>query len=143
MKDYSFDDLKINMSEEFVYKISEDKLSLFRDMTGDINPLHTDSEFAKNFGFRDKVVYGMLTASLISTLGGCFLPGKKCLIHQVEAKFVKPVYVGDILTVSGIVSELHDSVREVVIKVRIINQDNITVLKGILKAGLLGGGIDS
>lgn len=139
MNDYSFDELKVSMSEEFVCEIREDKLSFFREMTGDINPLHTDPEFAKNFGFRDKVVYGMLSASLISTLGGCFLPGKKCLIHQVDAKFVKPVYVGDTLTVSGTVSEIHDSVKEVVIKVRIINQDNITVLKGILKAGVLGG----
>ena len=116
MNDYSFDELEIGMSENFIYEVSEDKLSLFKEMSGDINPLHNDPEYAKNFGFNDKVVYGMLSASLISTFGGCFLPGKKCLIHQVDAKFVKPVYVGDVLRIIGIIDELHDSVKEAIIK---------------------------
>lgn len=109
----------------------------FRDISGDVNPLHNDTEFAKARGYEDRVVYGMLIASQISTLGGVYLPGKYCLIHGVEIDFARPVYIGDKLTISGTVKEIHESVRRLTIKFVIRNQTGKTVSKGILKAGCM------
>ena len=50
------------------------KLDMFKELTGDINPLHTDEAFAIQHGFSGRVAYGMLTAALISSLGGCCFP---------------------------------------------------------------------
>ena len=47
----------------------------------------------------------MLTASFLSTLAGIYLPGEKSLIHSVETKMIKPVFIGDELIVTGKVSE--------------------------------------
>ena len=58
----------------------------------------------------------------------------------METKFLRPVYIGDVLTVSGTVSELHDSVRQVVLKVKICNQRGEKVLRGVMKAGVLDEG---
>ncbi|MCM1467302.1 MAG: MaoC family dehydratase [Alistipes sp.] len=115
-----------------------EKIEKFRELTGDINPLHVNEDFAANYGFGGRVVYGMLSASLISTLGGVYLPGRYCLIQQIEGcKFLSPVYIGDILTVTGTVKELNDSVRQAVIQVSIRNQESKKVVKAILKVGFL------
>ena len=135
MNEYKFENLKVGLCESFIYQVTNEKLELFKQLTGDINPLHNNREFAVLHGQKDRVVYGMITASLISTLGGVYLPGKYCLIQEVNTKFYRPVFVGDILNVSGIVDELNDTVKQCVIKVSITNQDNIKVLKGKLVVG--------
>jgi 3-hydroxybutyryl-CoA dehydratase len=137
MNEYRYDSLYVGKSESFQYNITEEKMDLFCKLTGDINPLHVNSEFAHEHGFQDRVVYGMLSASLISTLGGVFLPGRYCLIHQVECKFLSPVYIGDELTVCGTVKELNDSVRQAVIKIEIKNQKEEKVIRSTLKVGFL------
>lgn len=136
MNEYRFEDLSVGMEESFSREITEEMMQGFLAITGDVNPLHLDSAYAKAEGYDDKVVYGMLTASLISTWGGVFLPGKNCLIHSVEVKFAKPVYCGDTLTVTGKVAEIYDSVRQVVVKLRIQNQHGETVCRGKLKEGV-------
>ena len=137
MNEYRFEDIYVGMEEAFRVTITEEMMSHFTEITGDINPLHNDEDFAKAMHHPSRVVYGMLTASFISTLGGVYLPGKYCLIQGVEVKFAKPVYIGDVLLVSGKVTELHESVGQLTIKVTIKNQDGTTVCKGKLKAGVM------
>lgn len=74
MNEYRFHDLAVGMEEEFRREITADMMDAFCRLTGDINPLHVDAEYALKKGFPDRVVYGMLTASLVSTLGGVLLP---------------------------------------------------------------------
>ena len=101
MNRYQFEDIYVGLKEEFQVTITADMLKQFCQMTGDVNPLHTDETFAKEKGYESNVAYGMLTASFLSTLAGVYLPGERSLIHSVESKFTKPVYVGDTLTISG------------------------------------------
>jgi 3-hydroxybutyryl-CoA dehydratase len=137
MNEYRYEDLKVGMSETFKYTVTAEKMKLFCEISGDTNPLHTELLYAKEHGFKQKVAYGMLSASLISALGGVYLPGKYCLIQQVEIKFLNPVYEGDELTVCGTVKELKDCVKRAVIKVEMKNQEGKKVVKGTLDVGFL------
>lgn len=137
MNEYHFSDLSVGMSESFSYTVTEEKMALFRELSGDENPLHMDAGFAKAHGFPDKVVYGMLTASLISKMGGLYLPGKFCIIQQVEAKFISPVFVDDTLTVTGTVKELDESVQRAVIQIAITDGEQKKKVKAKLYAGFL------
>lgn len=130
MNTYTFDDLKVGMSESFQVTITEAMLDSFKGITGDVNPLHNDEEFAKAKGHVGRVAYGMLTASFLSTLAGVYLPGEKSLIQQVETKFASPVYIGDTLTVKGEIVELIESVQRLELKVTITNQNGKKVLRG-------------
>jgi 3-hydroxybutyryl-CoA dehydratase len=138
MNEYRFEDLAVGQSESFTYFVTEEKMNMFCELSGDTNPLHADSEFACDHGFEGKVVYGMLTASLISTFGGVYLPGKYCIIQQVDIKFSSPVYVGEKLTVKGTVNSLYASVRRAQIKIEIRNQKGQKVVKAVLDVGFLG-----
>lgn len=82
-------------------------------------------------------MFGMLSASLYSALAGVYLPGKMCLLQGVHADFLAPVFVGDTLTISGKLTEKHDSVRQLVIKATICNQHGKKVGKAKIEAGLL------
>ncbi len=137
MNNYRFEDLKIGQEESFSVTVTEEMMKLFLELSGDTNPLHNDEEFALSQGYQNKVVYGLLTTSFISKLVGVFLPGKYCLIQGVDLKYSRPVYVGDILIVKGVVDELHESVKRAVIKVVIINQDEKKVVKGKVEVGFL------
>ena len=137
MNEYKISDIFVGMKETFSATITEEMMQKFYDITFDENPLHTSDIFARERGFDNKVVYGMLTASMISTLGGCYLPGKYCIIQGVEIKFVKPVFVGDELVISGEVTKVEYDLRYLEIKVTIKNQKGEKVLRSLLKAGVI------
>lgn len=132
MNNYTFDELTVGMTESFKVSITEEMLDAFKGITGDVNPLHNDEEFAKAKGHPGRVAYGMLTASFLSTLAGVYIPGERSLIQQVETKFAKPVYIGDELTVTGEITELVESVQRLELKVTITNQDGKKVLRGTM-----------
>ena len=121
MNHYRYEELSVGMAEHFSATITEEMMTAFRGLSGDSNPLHTDADFARAHGFADRV----------------YLPGERCLIQSVETKFLRPVFVGDTLEVQGVVDELHDSVRQAVLKVEIRNQRGEKVLRGVMKVGVL------
>ena len=84
MNEYKLKDIYIGMTEEFSVKITEKMQNNFRNFTGDINPIHSDKDFAKEKGFDNILVFGMLTASFFSTLVGVYLPGKNCLFQECK-----------------------------------------------------------
>jgi len=137
MNKYTIEDIQIGLKESFSVVISDRMMDSFREMTGDINPLHTDSDFAKDKNYPDKVVYGMLTSSFLSTLAGVYLPGEKSLIREVEVKMKKPVFVGDELTVCGEVTEVKSEYKIFEMKVEILNQKGDKVLRGKMQMGVL------
>lgn len=137
MNEYCFDDIRIGQTEGFQKEITVGMEDSFREITGDINPLHRDDAFAVEVGdgkFNNHVSFGMLTASLYSTLGGVYLPGKYSLIHSIDhISFKKPVFAGDVLTVTGTVKEKYDDLKLICVSVKITNQDGQVVSKADMK----------
>ena len=130
MNTYTYEEISIGHKESFRVIVTEADRDKFRDITGDINPLHNDIEYAKSMGHERCVAFGMLTASYLSTLAGVYLPGRNSLIQKTEVNFRKPVYVGDELTITGEVTDKSDTFNVITVKVEIINQDNVKVCKG-------------
>ena len=136
MNHYVFEDLTLGLEHFFDVTITAAMLERFYDISGDSNPLHIDSAYAKAKGFPDQVVYGMLTASFYSTLVGVHLPGKNALLYGVNTTFHQPVFIGDILTVHGIVHHVHEDYKLIEIKAFIVNQHKKKVSKAKIKVGL-------
>lgn len=136
MNKYKVDELKIGMSESFNIKITADMMDLFLKLSGDVNIIHNDKEYAKSRGFKDKVVYGMLVSSFYSTLVGVYLPGKYSLFHGIEIVFSKPVFVGDELEIYGEIIYINEAYKQIEIKSYITNQNKQKVSKAKLKVGI-------
>ena len=138
MRYYSYDEIEIGQIETLDVEITEDKQDMFLKISGDNNPMHVDEAYAKSKGFdRGRLVYGMLTTSFYSTLVGTLLPGEKCLFHEADIKFRKPVFIGDVLQVSGECVEKNDTFKLLTIKAKIRNQSNELVSTAKLKVGML------
>ncbi len=136
MNSYTFSDIPLGHTEQFSVTVTDEMMQKFYDITGDNSPIHMDDAAAKARGHKSRVVYGMLCAGMFSTLAGVYLPGERCLLHSVESKFAKPVYVGDVLCISGKVSEKNDTFQTLTIKAQITNQDGVKVTRGVIKAGV-------
>lgn len=136
MNHYTWQELSVGMEEHFKVTVTSTMMDQFREITGDDNPLHCSEDFAVGKGYSAKVVYGMLTASFLSTLAGVYLPGEQSLIHSVESKFLKPVFPGDELMVSGVVDEMDERFRIIRLKTLICNQKGEKVLRGSMQIGV-------
>lgn len=136
MNHYTIADMRVGMTAEFTATVTEEKMALFHALTGDCNPLHMDEAYAKAKGYPGRVVYGGLCASLYSTLAGVYLPGEHCLLHGIDSKYRKPVFIGDTLTVRGEVTEVSEGLRRILVKATIRNQHGVLVGSATLYAGL-------
>lgn len=137
MNRYTFDEICIGQTETFDVQITEEMMNSFQKITGDINPLHCDEKYAQENNYSGRVCYGMLISSFYSTLAGVYLPGEFSLLLSVDAKMNNPVFIGDVLTVSGTVSEKHDSVFKLIeVKATIRNQNNKKVSSAKLNIGV-------
>lgn len=137
MNAYSIDEIEVGQKAAFRRRITMEMEEDFRRISGDENPLHKDDLFAQKIGngrFRGHVTFGMLTASLYSTMAGMYLPGKYSLIHSFdELSFLKPVYAEDELTVEGEVIDKNEEMGLLRIKVIIRNQDKEIISRAKMK----------
>ena len=137
MKEYELKDMQHGMTAEFSVIITEEMQNQFREITGDVNPMHHSKEFALEKGFPDKLVFGMLTASFFSTLVGVYLPGKNCLFQECQnIRFHAPVFVTDKLTIKGEVAEIDERFGRITVKATVRNQENKKVCSAKLIAGV-------
>ena len=137
MNRFTYDELFFFFFAVFTREIIVEMMGQFRAVSGDNNPLHVNVDFARTHGFSDRVVYGMLTASLYSCLVGEHLPGERCLLQCVYSDFLHPVFIGDTLRVEGKITEKNDSVRQIVVKAVIRNQNGEKVSKARIEVGVL------
>jgi 3-hydroxybutyryl-CoA dehydratase len=100
------EDVTLGMTAVYTRTVTEADIVLFSGVSGDVNPVHMDQEFAKKTMFKGRIAHGMLTASLISTVLGTKLPGPGCVYISQNLKFKAPVRIGDTVkarvTVTGI-----------------------------------------
>lgn len=137
MNEFLYDQMHVGMQAEFCKELTLEMENSFRQITGDENPLHKDDSFAKEISggrFQSHAAFGMLTASLYSTLAGMYLPGKYSLIHSFdELSFLKPVFAGDMLTVTGEVVAKNDPLKLLILSAKIKNQNSKIVSKAKMK----------
>ena len=103
---FYFEDLEVGMNAEVTKVISEADVQAFADLSGDMNPLHLDEEFAKHTRTGGRVVHGMVSASLLSTIVGYKLPGPGCLWMAQTLRFLQPVRIGDRVRARGSIVEI-------------------------------------
>ena len=137
MNNYTFEELYLGLKEEFEVIVTEEKMKQFENMSGDINPLHINKEYANSKNMPDRVVYGMLTSSFYSTLVGVYLPGEKCLLQGIDIKFKVPVFIGEKLKVVGEIKYLNEAYRIAEIKAFIKNEKGKKISTATIKVGVI------
>ncbi len=110
---YYLEDLEIGMSDSYAKTISESDVYLFAGISGDNNPVHINEEYAQTTMFKKRIVHGMLSAALISTVAGTRLPGPGCIYIDQSMKFKAPVYIGDTVKATLTITDIDQQKRRV------------------------------
>jgi 3-hydroxybutyryl-CoA dehydratase len=92
---YYIEDLREGMTAVYAKTVTDADVVLFAGISGDMNPVHLNHEFARETIFKGRIAHGMLTASFISTVLGSKLPGPGCIYISQNLRFRAPVRAGD------------------------------------------------
>lgn len=114
----------------FAKTITEADILLFAGVSGDTYPLHIDAEYAKTTRFKQRVVHGMLSASLLSTVNGLMLGTPDGIYVEQTLRFRRPVFIGDTLTAKSEVTRIDPVKRRLHCATTVVNQDGKTVIDG-------------
>ena len=133
INELKYDDIFIGQQESFSINITESMVEKFSNLSGDLNPLHMDNEFAESSSFNKRIVHGMLLASFFSQLIGMKLPGKNALYFSQTLNFRSPCYIDDQIEVVGEVIEKSDSTQIITVSTTIFNKSKTCLIDGIAK----------
>ncbi len=128
-RDRRWEDLTIGLEASFEHVFSSQDLSDFARISGDCSPLHTEEAYASQTPYRQPILHGLLTASVVSRFLGMHLPGRRGFCLSQTLDFTGPVYPGDSLQVRGSIVEKNDALKVVVIKVEVRKNDGEVVLR--------------
>lgn len=112
---YSIEDLSAGMTAVFAKTVTEADIVLFAGISGDINPVHLNHEFATETMFEGRIAHGMLTAGFISTVIGTKLPGPGAIYLKQSLNFKAPVRAGDTVRARVTIREVIAEKRRVVL----------------------------
>lgn len=111
-----------------VREITQEKIDLYAEASGDFNPLHVDPEFAKDTIFGGTIAHGMLTLAYISQVMSEFYRNGWINGGQMEINFLAPVRPKDTITCTGEVSEVWEDFVKCSVSCK--NQRDETVVAG-------------
>ena len=122
------EDLIVGMTASFAKTITEADIVMFAGISGDTNPVHIHEEFGAATPFKSRVVHGMLSASLLSTVFGTKLPGPGAIYLQQNLRFKAPVRIGNTVTAIATITEIIADKRRVVFDCRCLVGDTEVIV---------------
>ena len=134
----TIDDCSVGQVATLVRTISEADVMTFATLTGDYNPVHVDADAAAASSFGVRIVHGMLTASLLSTVLAMQLPGPGAIYLSQTLRFLRPVKLGDTVTAQVQVTAIDVATRRMTLATTIRNERGKMVVEGEASVQLAG-----
>ena len=124
---------------QLIKQISQEKINLYAEASGDFNPIHIDEDFAKKTPSGGTIAHGMLILAYVSQMmasafGQSWLSGGK-----LSVRFKTPARPGDTVTVSGKVRTTEPKGNKTLVTCDVLcqNQDGETIITGEASVRLL------
>jgi acyl dehydratase len=122
----SFEDLRVGQLFVFRRTFTEGDVALFCGVTGDYNPFHLDETFAGQSCYGRRIVPGLLTASMLTHIGGLL----GFVATEMSFQYLAPVYPGETVTSTVTFVEKDAERRRFRGEAECVNQDGVQVLAG-------------
>ncbi|KAL3530535.1 hypothetical protein ACH5RR_009857 [Cinchona calisaya] len=109
---------------------SDSDIADYSELSLDSNPLHFDSEYAKVAGFSDRLVPGMLVATLFPRIIASHFPGAIYVSQSLQFKL--PVYIGEEITGEVEATNIKEMRKKYLVKfsTKCLKDSNIMVIDG-------------
>ncbi|MBN8746217.1 Phosphate acetyltransferase [Xylophilus ampelinus] len=130
IRNRTFDEIAVGDSASIQRTLTAQDIQLFAVLSGDVNPQHLDAEFAASTRFHGVIAHGMWGGALISAVLGTRLPGPGTVYLAQSLKFLRPVRVGDTLTVAVTVAARDEAKKRLTLACTCVNQAGEAVIEG-------------
>jgi 3-hydroxybutyryl-CoA dehydratase len=122
----AFDAFELGKQYAFRRTFTDGDVAMFCGVTGDFNPYHQDDVFAAASPFGGRIVPGLLTASMLTHIGGMLT----FLATDMRFDFLAGVHVGDTVTCTVTFTSRDEARRRVGGEATCVNQHGVEVLRG-------------
>ncbi len=130
MKVRDFTSFTVGERAAFSKTVTEAGVVLMAGISGDMNPLHLDQEYAARTRFKGRVAHGVLTVSIVSA-ANTLLTGPGLVYLGQELKFLGPVRIGDTVTATSEIIEVRPDKQILRVRTQVCNQHGELVADGL------------
>lgn len=130
---------EVGMEVTFAKTIGEYDVYAFAGVSGDFSPNHVDHEYMSRTPYGQRIAHGVLTMALMSTCSSKLIEslGNPPTVSYGydRVRFIKPVFIGDTLTVRYRVASVEDEGAKSFSEVTVTNQrgETVSVATHVLK----------
>ena len=122
--------LTIGQTASLTKAFTEQDVNLFAELSLVMNELHINDDYAKESIFKQRIVHGFLSGSLISAVIGTLLPGKGAIYLHQDMDFKKPVYIDEEITAIVVVEKLKEEKHICYLQTQCVNREGEVKISG-------------
>jgi len=124
--------IKVTVGEKFHFSktINESDVSLFSGLVADFHPMHVNAEVAGKSKLGQRSAQSAILIGLVNGVLRNHLPGANFIILRQQIEFLKPVLIGDTVTVKVEVLRWSPEKRLVTMKMDCFNQSGLDLMTG-------------
>ena len=122
--------LQVGDKALLIKAFTEEEVFRFAEISTDKNPLHLDKDYGKDSIFGQRIVHGMLVASLFSGLIGMELPGEGSIYLGQNLAFKAPVAIDEQVTASVEIIKIREDKPIVTLRTVCVNSEGKIVIDG-------------
>ena len=122
----TLDQIAVGDRATYTRTFGEGEVALFVGVTADYNPYHTNETFAQRSRFGRRTVPGLLVITMFTHVGGAWA----VLGKDVYARLLRPVFIGDTVTVEVEVVEKDEAKNEIQLRLNWWNHEGTKVAEG-------------
>ena len=130
MENIPFDELNVGDRASTERNLVEKDLTLFAAVSGDLNPIHLDEDYASKTPFKQRIAHGSWSASLISATLATVMPGPGTVYLSQTLKFLRPAHLGDRLKIVVEVIAKNEKNKRVTLACLVTNQKGKKLVEG-------------
>ena len=126
----TIEEIPVGLKAQFSKTVGESDVYLFAGITGDLDPNHVDEEYCKTTPFGHRIAHGALIVGYMSTASTLVLQGFGGPVVSLgydRIRFVKPVLIGDTVTVNYEIIERDLERQRTIATIEVTNQRGETV----------------
>jgi len=115
-----------------VKQITQEKINLYAEASGDFNPIHVDESFAAKTPLGGTIAHGMLVLAYISEMMTLAFGQSWFSQGKLSVRFKAPARPGDTLSISGKIDSIEhkDGVSYVNCSLECLNQKDEAIVTG-------------
>ena len=109
---------------------SESDVYLYAGITGDFSPNHVDQTYMERSAWGRRMAHGALLVGFVSTVSTMAIADTRdnaketpVAVGMDRVRYLKPVFIGDTITVSYRIDRFDDAKRRTVAKAEVTNQN--------------------